>query len=71
MSYKFTPYTMDFKFTAYQNSDQEVLTSPSDSAGQICGYNKNVSDKPYLFFFDITECTSPMIFVHGCKTHQV
>jgi len=37
----------------------------------VCGYNKNVSDAPFLFFFDITECASPMIFVHGCKTPQV
>ncbi|XP_022170029.1 CTL-like protein 2 [Myzus persicae] len=56
---------------AYQNSDQELFISPSDSNGQVCGRNKNVSDKPYLFFFDITECTSPMIFVHGCQTPQV
>uniref|UniRef100_A0A2S2Q1E7 Choline transporter-like protein n=1 Tax=Sipha flava TaxID=143950 RepID=A0A2S2Q1E7_9HEMI len=56
---------------AYQNSDQQVLVNPSDSAGQVCGYNKNVTDKPFLFFFDITECTSLMIFVHGCQTPQV
>ncbi|XP_026811384.1 CTL-like protein 2 [Rhopalosiphum maidis] len=54
---------------AYQNSDLEL--SPSDSNGQVCGRNKNVSKNPYLFFFDITECTSPMIFVHRCQTPQV
>lgn len=58
-------------FSAYQNSDHQALTSPTDSAGQMCGLNKNVSNREFLFFFDITECTSPMIFVHGCKTPQV
>ncbi|XP_050532264.1 choline transporter-like 2 isoform X2 [Daktulosphaira vitifoliae] len=55
----------------YQNVDKEVLTSPTDSAGQVCGYSKNLTNKPYLFFFDITECTSPMILIHGCQTPQV
>lgn len=58
-------------FSAYQNSDLQAWASPTDSAGQMCGSNKNVSNKEYLFFFDITECTSPMIFVHGCQTPQV
>ncbi|XP_050436520.1 choline transporter-like 2 [Adelges cooleyi] len=58
-------------YYAYQNADQETLTSPMDSAGRVCGHSKNVTNKPYLFFFDLTECTSPMIFVHGCQTPQV
>ena len=49
--------------------DPRILIYPSDSNGEICGKGQ-FSEKPYLFFFDITRClrTSAVL---GCPTKQV
>lgn len=44
---------------------------PVDSQGRRCGIHKDVTDKPYLFFFDLTKCTRIDTPIRGCQTPQV
>ncbi len=51
--------------------DPQRLIHPTDSNGKICGVDETVEDKPYLFYFDLTRCADPSIFITGCPTPQV
>ncbi|VDO35983.1 unnamed protein product, partial [Haemonchus placei] len=55
--------------------DGERLILPTDSAGQRCGGFKansyNLTDRPYLYYFDITKCISYSTALGGCQTPQV
>lgn len=56
---------------AIRNGDLEKLLVPVDSNGQKCGIDAGVQNKPYLFFFDLTKCTTIDTPIRGCKTPQV
>ncbi|XGW35646.1 hypothetical protein V3C99_019111 [Haemonchus contortus] len=55
--------------------DGERLILPTDSAGQRCGGFKansyNLTDRPYLYYFDITKCISYSTALGGCQTPQM
>ncbi|XP_055341152.1 choline transporter-like protein 2 isoform X2 [Paramacrobiotus metropolitanus] len=40
---------------------------PTDSRGQICGKDL-AQGKPYLFYFDLTQCMSATVLITGCLT---
>jgi len=42
-----------------------------NSEGLRCGFDAEVRDKPYLFFFDLTKCAAPNTIASGCRTPQV
>lgn len=44
---------------------------PSDSSGRRCGVDSEVVKKPYLLFFNIEKCISPLVPINGCPTPQV
>ena len=43
---------------------------PTNSKGQICGRG-NLTDRPFLLFFDLTRCLNPAVLALGCPTPQV
>uniref|UniRef100_A0A0N4UC10 Choline transporter-like protein 5 n=1 Tax=Dracunculus medinensis TaxID=318479 RepID=A0A0N4UC10_DRAME len=51
------------------------LIHPTDSEGRFCGTERagfyDLSKKPYLLYFDLTECFSYATFIAGCPTTQV
>lgn len=51
--------------------DPQRLVHPKDSHGRLCGFDNNLKDKPYLFFFDLTRCANPTVLSTGCPTPQV
>ncbi|XP_049820890.1 choline transporter-like 2 isoform X2 [Aethina tumida] len=50
--------------------DPQLLLAPKDSNGRRCGMDEGVTDKPYLFFFDLTACLVPSI-PPKCQTPQI
>lgn len=56
---------------ALHHGDLDRLLVPTDSKGLKCGVDSEVQDKPYLFFFDISECAKYDVPLYGCKTPQV
>lgn len=57
----------------YTRGDPYKLILPTDSKGQICGYDSAVKDQPYLVYFDILSCAQmgAAVAVSGCPTPQV
>ncbi|CAG2236249.1 SLC44A2_4_5 [Mytilus edulis] len=57
----------------YTRGDPYKLILPTDSKGQICGYDAVVKDKPYLMYFDISTCAQmgAAAAVSGCPTPAV
>ncbi|XP_032776973.2 choline transporter-like 2 [Daphnia magna] len=51
--------------------DPQRLLYPTDSYGRICGVDEKLKDKPYLFYFDLTQCADSFLFTSGCPTPQV
>ena len=51
--------------------DPEILVFPTDSDGRKCGRDPEVADKQFLLYFDITQCSSPIVLIAGCPTPQV
>ncbi|RCN40668.1 hypothetical protein ANCCAN_13371 [Ancylostoma caninum] len=55
--------------------DAERLILPTDTAGRRCGGSRgksyNLTDKPYLYYFDITKCISYSTALGGCQTPQM
>ena len=47
------------------------MVLPHDSEGRICGKTEGFTDKPYLFFFDLTRCISVTTVLTGCPTKQI
>jgi len=54
------------------------LLNPTDSQGNVCGKTENVKNKPYLLYFDLTECVptdiSPskiLSTVTNCPTYTI
>ncbi|XP_046448873.1 choline transporter-like protein 2 isoform X1 [Daphnia pulex] len=58
-------------FYGFTLGDPQRLLHPTDSNGKICGVDETVKDKPNLFYFDLTRCADPSIFITGCPTPQV
>uniref|UniRef100_A0A646QCM2 Choline transporter-like protein n=1 Tax=Hemiscolopendra marginata TaxID=943146 RepID=A0A646QCM2_9MYRI len=54
---------------AFRYGNPEMLAFPTDSEGNVCGEGK-FQDRPYLYFFDLTQCARPDV-VFGCPTPQV
>lgn len=57
----------------YTRGDPYKLILPTDTKGQICGYDAAVKDKPYLMYFDISTCAQmgAAVVVSGCPTPAV
>ncbi|XP_063972715.1 choline transporter-like 2 [Diachasmimorpha longicaudata] len=53
---------------AFSSGNVKTLLAPTDSEGRRCGLDAQVSNKPYLFFFDLTKCD---IDKKLCDTPQV
>ncbi|GLH00594.1 CTL-like protein 1 [Gryllus bimaculatus] len=56
---------------AFSQGDPVKIIAPTDSDGMRCGYDEEVIDKKYLFYFDITQCSlgscnTPMVCVKKC-----
>ncbi|CAL4166186.1 unnamed protein product, partial [Meganyctiphanes norvegica] len=58
-------------YFAISNGDPNRLLYPTDSEGRVCGYDPEVKNKTFLFFFDLTRCASPKVALTGCPTPQV
>lgn len=62
-------------YQAFTTNNLKRVIFPSDSAGRICGIKQegvyDLSEKPYLLFFDLTKCVSWTSFMSGCPTKQV
>ncbi|XP_065916951.1 choline transporter-like protein 2 isoform X2 [Dysidea avara] len=41
---------------SWVEGNPQRLINPVDSEGRLCGVDDEVEDKPYLLFFDLTEC---------------
>jgi len=60
-------------FVAFQGiskGDINKLLYPTNSLGQICGQG-DFKDRPYLLFFDLTQCLNPAVISLGCPTPQI
>ncbi|XP_046979575.1 choline transporter-like protein 4 isoform X1 [Schistocerca americana] len=58
---------------AFVNGDPTQLLHPKDSSGQRCGLDEGVKNKPYLMYFELTNCvlnTSPLSAT-DCPTTKV
>lgn len=53
-------------YYAFKHGDIQTFLAPTDSEGRKCGIDSEVSDTPYLVFFDLTKC-----FNSRCNTPQV
>lgn len=58
-------------YFASRNGDPEVFLLPKDSDGHVCGRDSGDKAKPFLFFFDLTECLDPHVVLDGCRTPHV
>lgn len=68
---KFSKKYKCFYCTAISQGDLDRLLVPSDSYGRRCGVDSEVVKKPYLLFFNIEKCISPLVPINGCPTPQV
>ena len=57
--------------SGFSLGDPQRLINPTDSNGKKCGVDETVKDKPFLFYFDLTRCADPSVFITGCPTPQV
>ena len=56
---------------AWLNGNPELLVKPVDSDGNLCGHGA-YADRPYLLFFDITQCANPTAALNfQCPTTQI
>ncbi|CAJ0610405.1 unnamed protein product [Cylicocyclus nassatus] len=55
--------------------DAERLILPTDTAGRRCGGSRgisyNLTNRPYLYYFDMTKCISYTTALGGCQTPQM
>ncbi|CAD5235604.1 unnamed protein product [Bursaphelenchus xylophilus] len=62
-------------FIAYNYGKPERILYPTDSWGNSCGKKRpsvfDTSEKPYLYFFDLTKCVSYTTLLSGCPTPQM
>jgi len=56
--------------TAFKYGNLKAALYPTDSFGNICGWNE-MSELPFLMIFDLTECLNPGAVVTGCNSPQV
>ncbi|XP_061169657.1 choline transporter-like protein 2 [Saccostrea echinata] len=57
----------------YARGNPYKLLYPTDSSGNICGYDTGYTDKPYLVYFDMLKCakSGSAVIITGCSTPQV
>uniref|UniRef100_A0A8C6WQ87 Choline transporter-like protein n=1 Tax=Neogobius melanostomus TaxID=47308 RepID=A0A8C6WQ87_9GOBI len=57
---------------AWSQGDPRKVIYPTDSRGQFCGHaGTPLEKKPYLFYFNIMKCASPMVLLEfQCPTTQ-
>ncbi|XP_055335159.1 choline transporter-like protein 2 isoform X2 [Paramacrobiotus metropolitanus] len=61
-------------YFAFANGNWDRLLYPTDSRGRICGRQNgdvDLTNRPYLFYFDISTCLGPQTLFHGCRTPSV
>ncbi|XP_066498137.1 choline transporter-like protein 2 isoform X2 [Hoplias malabaricus] len=58
---------------AWSQGDPRKVIYPTDSEGQFCGQvGTPLENKPYLFYYNILKCASPMVLVaFQCPTTQI
>ncbi|XP_033827647.1 choline transporter-like protein 2 isoform X3 [Periophthalmus magnuspinnatus] len=58
---------------AWSQGDPRKVIYPTDSRGQFCGHaGTPLETKPYLFYFNIMKCASPMVLLEfQCPTTQM
>ncbi|XP_029996093.1 choline transporter-like protein 2 isoform X2 [Sphaeramia orbicularis] len=58
---------------AWSQGDPRKVIYPTDSRGQFCGQaGTPLENKPYLFYFNIMKCASPMVLLEfQCPTTQM
>uniref|UniRef100_A0A8C6TVU1 Choline transporter-like protein n=1 Tax=Neogobius melanostomus TaxID=47308 RepID=A0A8C6TVU1_9GOBI len=58
---------------AWSQGDPRKVIYPTDSRGQFCGHaGTPLEKKPYLFYFNIMKCASPMVLLEfQCPTTQM
>ncbi|XP_071656835.1 choline transporter-like protein 2 isoform X1 [Patagioenas fasciata] len=58
---------------AWTHGDPRKVLYPTDSHGQFCGQQGTPNqNKPFLFYFDIVKCASPMVLLQlQCPTTQI
>ncbi|XP_066842618.1 choline transporter-like protein 2 isoform X1 [Anser cygnoides] len=58
---------------AWTHGDPRKVIYPTDSRGQFCGHQGTANeDKPFLFYFDIVKCASPLVLLEfQCPTTQI
>eukprot|EP00795_Rhopilema_esculentum_P010208 gene10208-18889_t len=63
---------------AFVWGDPMKLINPTDSKGRVCGKDAAVASKPYLFYFDLTECvpsgfdaSTAVATITNCPTYTV
>nr|XP_034302606.1 choline transporter-like protein 2 isoform X2 [Crassostrea gigas] len=57
----------------YARGNPYKLLYPTDSSGNICGYDTGYTGKPYLVYFDMLQCakTGTAVIITGCPTPQI
>ncbi|KJH41925.1 hypothetical protein DICVIV_12108 [Dictyocaulus viviparus] len=73
----FLLFTIGWGFVAaigFLWGDAERLILPTDTTGRRCGGSReksyNLTNQPYLYYFDITKCISYSTALGGCQTPQ-
>ncbi|XP_049644423.1 choline transporter-like protein 2 [Suncus etruscus] len=58
---------------AWTHGDPRKVIYPTDSRGEFCGQKGTKNEnKPYLFYFNIVKCASPMVLLEfQCPTPQI
>ncbi|XP_032868048.1 choline transporter-like protein 2 isoform X3 [Amblyraja radiata] len=58
---------------AWTHGDPRKVIYATDSRGEFCGQMGTTNkDKPYLFYFNILKCASPLLLLHlQCPTTQI
>ncbi|XP_061086859.1 choline transporter-like protein 2 isoform X2 [Conger conger] len=57
---------------AWSHGDPRKVIYPTDSRGQFCGQTPPLEKKPFLFYFNIMKCASPLVLLEfQCPTTQM
>ncbi|KAJ8415983.1 hypothetical protein AAFF_G00380050 [Aldrovandia affinis] len=57
---------------AWSHGDPRKVIYPTDSRGQFCGQAGPLEKKPFLFYFNIMKCASPLVLLEfQCPTTQI
>ncbi|KAJ8363433.1 hypothetical protein SKAU_G00122640 [Synaphobranchus kaupii] len=57
---------------AWSHGDPRKVIYPTDSRGNFCGQTPPLEKKPFLFYFNIMKCASPLVLLEfQCPTTQI